>query len=198
MDWGDNTIYTGSKDRAVKVIDSRIRSVVETLEEFHTEEICGVKECLPLLATGGNDNRVCIYDVRKGGALVDNYFHSAAAKALTWITEQRVLVSGGGTIDKKLKFWKDGKSVYQERDTGSQVCSLLHSRNSKEVVSCQGFSLNQIIVWNYEGERQLTIYGHNCRVLYSALSPNGECLATGAGDQNLKVWKLFEKGEPES
>jgi WD40 repeat protein len=29
--------------------------------------------------------------------------------------------------------------------------------------------------------------------LYCALSPAGDCLATGAGDQKLKIWKLFNK-----
>jgi WD40 repeat protein len=103
------------------------------------------------------------------------------------------LVSGGGTADKVIKFWKDGVDVGKQIDTGSQICGLVASPTTPELISCQGFSLNQIIVWSGEGKRMQTIHGHRSRVIYSALSPDGEFLATGAGDQCLKVWKMFGK-----
>ena len=62
-------------------------------------------------------------------------------------------------------------------------------------MSCQGFSLNQIIIWNNEGERQNIIHGHTSRVLYCALSPKGHYVATGAGDRSLKFWKMFPRKE---
>lgn len=33
---------------------------------------------------------------------------------------------------------------------------------------------------------------HDSRVLFSALSPNGELIATAAGDENLKFWKIWD------
>jgi cell division cycle protein 20 (cofactor of APC complex) len=33
---------------------------------------------------------------------------------------------------------------------------------------------------------------HDTRVLYSALSPAGDVIATAAGDENLKFWRLWE------
>lgn len=104
------------------------------------------------------------------------------------------LVSGGGNGDKKIKFWKDGEGIVNEIDTGSQVCGIIASTNSSEILSCQGFSLNQIIIWNMEGKRELTVHGHEKRVLYCALSPGGQYVATGAGDERLKIWKFFESG----
>jgi hypothetical protein len=41
-----------------------------------------------------------------------------------------ILVSGGGTADRKLKFWQDGPEVFKEIDTGSQVCGLKVSFNN--------------------------------------------------------------------
>lgn len=113
------------------------------------------------------------------------------------MSDGRTLVSGGGTADKKMKFWRDGLGVYQEIDSGSQICSLLASKTSNQIVSCQGFSLNQIIIWNYRGVRQCTLHGHSSRVLYSALGPHGDCFATGAGDQTLKIWRTFPPLETE-
>jgi cell division cycle 20-like protein 1 (cofactor of APC complex) len=123
------------------------------------------------ISTGGNDNRVNICDIRKF-EIVANYYHNAAVKAMVWLSE-KVLATGGGTADRKIKLWSEEKGVYKEIDTGSQVCSLCWSATTNEIVSCQGFSLNQIIIWSRNGNRQFTFHGHTSRVLYSALSPNG-------------------------
>ncbi|KAI9224990.1 WD40-repeat-containing domain protein [Blastocladiella britannica] len=40
--------------------------------------------------------------------------------------------------------------------------------------------------------RQLTsVTGHSSRVLYASLSPDGTCLATAAGDETLRIWRMF-------
>jgi WD40 repeat protein len=57
------------------------------------------------VSTGGNDNKVNIYDFRKM-RVIDTYFHNAAVKAMTWISD-KTLVTGGGTADKKLKYWSN-------------------------------------------------------------------------------------------
>jgi cell division cycle 20-like protein 1 (cofactor of APC complex) len=36
-----------------------------------------------------------------------------------------------------------------------------------------------------------TLTGHNKRVLYLAISPDGETIATGAGDETIRFWKAF-------
>jgi cell division cycle 20-like protein 1 (cofactor of APC complex) len=33
--------------------------------------------------------------------------------------------------------------------------------------------------------------GHTYRVLYLAMSPDGQTLVTGAGDETLRFWKVF-------
>ena len=36
-----------------------------------------------------------------------------------------------------------------------------------------------------------TLTGHSMRVLYLAMSPDGESIVTGAGDETLRFWKVF-------
>lgn len=36
-----------------------------------------------------------------------------------------------------------------------------------------------------------TLYGHEYRVLYLAMSPDGESIVTGSGDETLRFWKIF-------
>ena len=37
--------------------------------------------------------------------------------------------------------------------------------------------------------------GHTNRVLYLAMSPDGETIVTGAGDETLRFWNAFPKRE---
>ena len=77
-------------------------------------------------------------------------------------------------------------------ETGSQVCNLLFSRNANEIVSTHGYSDNAIVIWKYPSMKKIaTLTGHSYRVLYLAISPDGESIVTGAGDETLRFWKVF-------
>jgi len=111
------------------------------------------------------------------------------------------------------------EALLYSHDTGSQVCNLLWSVNTNELVSTHGYSQNQIVVWKYRGtsstsasasnihlsgfgggERSplsqvVSLTGHTYRVLYLAMSPDGQVIVTGAGDETLRFWKVFGKKE---
>jgi cell division cycle 20-like protein 1, cofactor of APC complex len=77
-------------------------------------------------------------------------------------------------------------------ETGSQVCNLLFSKNVNEIVSTHGYSDNAIVIWKYPSMKKVaTLTGHSYRVLYLAMSPDGESIVTGAGDETLRFWKVF-------
>lgn len=38
---------------------------------------------------------------------------------------------------------------------------------------------------------------HDARVLFSCVSPAGDLVLTGAGDENLKFWRIWEIPKPE-
>jgi len=120
--------------------------------------------------------------------------HLAAVKAIAWSPHQHgLLVSGGGTADRCIRFWNTlTLSPLNSIETGSQVCNLMFSRNVNELVSTHGYSQNQIVVWNYPSMKKLaTLTGHTFRVLYLACSPDGQTLVTGAGDETLRFWNVF-------
>jgi cell division cycle 20-like protein 1 (cofactor of APC complex) len=55
---------------------------------------------------------------------------------------------------------------------------------------------NQIHIWKYPSMTQIaTLTGHTYRVLYLAMSPDGQTIVTGAGDETLRFWNAFEKGK---
>ena len=122
--------------------------------------------------------------------------HLAAVKAIAWSPHHHgLLASGGGTADRCIRFWNTltGQAM-QSVDTGSQVCNLAWSKHASELVSTHGYSQNQILVWKYPSLVQVAkLTGHSYRVLYLAMSPDGEAIVTGAGDETLRFWNVFSK-----
>lgn len=68
---------------------------------------------------------------------------------------------------------------------------------SNELVTTHGYSLNQIILWKWDQNCQLSkvdsLMGHKNRVLYLAGESEGPRIVTGAGDEELKLWKIFDE-----
>ncbi|KAF4621085.1 hypothetical protein D9613_001176 [Agrocybe pediades] len=225
--WNSHVLSSGSRDRMVHHRDVREPSQRPFRKcAGHRQEVCGLKWSgdsasggaagNAMLASGGNDNKVCIWDLRgsaRPGAGAQSgedipsdtpvwkfHEHTAAVKALAWDPHvSGVLATGGGTQDKHIRFWNViNGTMLQELDTGSQVCNLIWSLTSHELVSTHGFSSttaqNQICIWKYPSLSMVaSLTGHTNRVLYLAMSPDGETIVTGAGDETLRFWNAFPR-----
>ncbi|KAM7536709.1 hypothetical protein Aperf_G00000088802 [Anoplocephala perfoliata] len=165
----------------------------------HKQEVCGLKWSpdSQYLASGGNDNRLLVWSqhvAHLATPLLAYEEHVAAVKAIAWSPHQHgLLASGGGTADRCIRFWNtlSGQPL-RSVETESQVCNLAWSEHTNELVSTHGYSQNQILVWQYPTLRQLAkLTGHSSRVLYLAVSPDGENIVTGAGDETLRFWNVF-------
>ncbi|KAJ9665537.1 substrate-specific activator of APC-dependent proteolysis [Coniosporium apollinis] len=232
--WNEHILTSGSRDRLIYHRD--VRQPDQWLRKLvgHKQEVCGLKWNSEdgQLASGGNDNKLMVWEKLNAEPTFKWAEHSAAVKAIAWSPHQRgLLASGGGTADRTIKFWNTLLSPHSHSsitstaaaaaaaasspggvgadratpppanllsslDTGSQVCNLAWSRNSNELVSTHGYSQNQIIVWKYPSMQQVvSLTGHTYRVLYLAMSPDGQVIVTGAGDETLRFWNAFRKKE---
>jgi cell division cycle 20-like protein 1 (cofactor of APC complex) len=239
--WNSHVLSSGSRDRSIHHRDVREPDTKPFKRSIgHRQEVCGLKWSgdsgpnAATLASGGNDNKVCIWDLRgskrPAHASVSNskasadispgpsgaedsgdsplwkfHEHTAAVKALAWDPHvPGVLATGGGTQDKHIRFWNVAHgTMLHQLDTGSQVCNLIWSLTSHELVSTHGFSSttaqNQICIWKYPTLNMVaSLTGHTNRVLYLAMSPDGETIVTGAGDETLRFWNAFPRRGNES
>lgn len=158
-----------------------------------------------MLASGGNDNNLLVWDGHQDRLLWKFSRHTAAVKAIAWSPRERgALVSGGGTADKTIKYWNALSGRMElSYETGSQVCNLIWSKRTDEVVSTHGYasnsdsSSNQVIVWKAKtAQRVATLTGHSSRVLYMSMNRDGSTIVTGAGDETLRFWDIFSSVEP--
>ncbi|XP_053669007.1 fizzy-related protein homolog [Anopheles marshallii] len=197
--WNGDVLSSGSRDRLIMQRDTRTPAQVsERRLAGHRQEVCGLKWSPDnqYLASGGNDNRLYVWNQHSSTPVHSYSEHMAAVKAIAWSPHHHgLLASGGGTADRCIRFWNTltGQPM-QCVDTGSQVCNLAWSKHSSELVSTHGYSQNQILVWKYPSLTQVAkLTGHSYRVLYLALSPDGEAIVTGAGDETLRFWNVFSK-----
>ncbi|XP_037527364.1 fizzy-related protein homolog [Rhipicephalus sanguineus] len=198
--WNGDVLSSGSRDRLILQRDARTPSggAPERRLQGHRQEVCGLKWSPDNqhLASGGNDNKLLVWNLSSSTPVQSYTEHVAAVKAIAWSPHQHgLLASGGGTADRCIRFWNTltGQPM-QCVDTGSQVCNLAWSKHASELVSTHGYSQNQILVWKYPSLAQVAkLTGHSYRVLYLAVSPDGESVVTGAGDETLRFWNVFSK-----
>jgi cell division cycle protein 20 (cofactor of APC complex) len=199
--WNGPILTSGSKDTTIIHHDVRIQNhIVGTLRQ-HSQEVCGLSWSPDgaYLASGANDNTLCIWDAAASGSSSTGprhvlTEHQAAVKALAWSPHERnLLASGGGTADRCIKFWNAASgAMVNSVDTGSQVCALQWSPFEKEILSSHGFAENQLCLWKYPTlARTKELKGHTSRVLHLATSPDGSTTVSAAADETLRFWNVF-------
>jgi cell division cycle 20, cofactor of APC complex len=214
LGWCNHHLSSGGRDSIILNHDIRVSQHVTTKYVGHEQEVCGLKwnDDSTTLASGGNENYLCLWDAamsgsssnrrRSHGLRNDEYAprlvldeHRAAVKALDWCPFHRgLLASGGGTIDRTIKFWNSNSGTcLNSIDTGSQVCSVLWSRTRhREIVSSHGYSENQLIVWKYPTMMKVKeLKGHTARVLHMDMSPDATTIVSAAADETLRFWNIF-------
>lgn len=194
--WSSSLLTSGSRDKNIHNRDLRCNSNYISTLVGHRQEVCGLKWSFDeqQLASGGNDNKLYVWNAQSPNPQLKFTNHTAAVKALAWSPHQHgLLVSGGGTADRTIRFWNTlSNQQINCIDTGSQVCNLMFAKNHQELVSTHGYSQNQIVLWKYPTmDKVATLTGHSYRVLYLAMSPDGETIVTGAGDETLRFWNAF-------
>lgn len=213
--WLQHILTSGSRVGGLYHSDVRVAShLVAKNEQAHLAEVCGIeyRGDGQMVATGGNDNLVCIWDVRKTWSnssprqhlhqqqpVFSKTNHTAAVKAISWCPYQNnLLATGGGSSDKNIHFWNTGNGARVNTiETHLQISSLnwgYANGTGLEIVATHGFPTNNISLFNYPTlQKTGEIHqAHDFRILNGCLSPDGLTLATIAGDENLKFWSLFD------
>lgn len=153
MAWNGRVLTTGRRDGHIVNYDVRVGVRVSVLPKSHRLAICGLKWSASgeLLASGGSDNLVHVWDVRSMPTrwLHKLEDHKATVRAVAWCPLKRhLLASGGGQGDHYIRLWDARSGTPHENavDTGSEVCGLLWSRHERDVLlSSHGFGVSESV-----------------------------------------------------
>ncbi|XP_056665413.1 fizzy-related protein homolog [Monodelphis domestica] len=200
--WNADQISSGSRDKLILQRDLRTRAMQSRrCLQGHSGEVCGLEWSTNrrLLASSGKDNTVVLWTPASPKPVQQHTGHKAAVKAIAWSPHQHgLLASGGCQADCAILFWNTlTNQILQSIHTGSQVGNLAWSRHTNELVSTHGSPENQIAIWKYPSLAQANkLTGHTCPVSHLTVSPDGQVIATGAADETLRLWEVFNKTHP--
>ena len=188
---------TGTRSGVIFVYDKRVNKPTQTLSGAHRLEVCGLQASLDerFMASGGNDNLVCIWDVRLPRLPLHRQSdHLAAVKALAWCPWQsHVLATGAGTADKRIRVWDTiSNTCVNSLHTDDQICSIHFAMDRSEFVSCHGFLGNSVNIWHYPEMLPITsMHAHDSRILQSCMTIDASSLITAGADEHIKLWNIF-------
>jgi len=196
--WNGSTVSSAGRDTSILNHDVRLQQHVVSTYEGHKQEVCGLtwSHDGQVLASGGNDNLLFLWDQAAGRARFTVTDHGAAVKALAWCPfANDTLATGAGTTDPSIRFYNTSTGACLNTiNTGAQVCSLQWSRHYKEIVSSHGWT-NNLCVWKYPSMvKSAELSGHTSRVLHTAQSPDGTTIVS-AGDETLRFWKVWQPSD---
>ncbi|PWN45631.1 WD40 repeat-like protein [Ceraceosorus guamensis] len=207
----DGTLSTGYSSGLLRDHDVRMReSLIRDLDNAHSGAVCGLawRGDGALLASGGNDNVVQVWDRRMDAPKMRKTNHNAAVKALAWCPwNDSLLATGGGLADRAIHMWNTSSgSRLHSIQTQHQLVGLHWSLAYREICSVGG-DVNTVT--GYERRGAISVWAHpslanittiespheSKAVRHSTLSPDGQTLATIGDDDNLKLWTMFETSE---
>ena len=215
LSWNGQCLSSGGQDSSILHHDARSRRPFIAKYEGHEQEVCGMtwNEDGTALASGGNENMVCIWDAKMSSrrfSASDSHAvrprlcleeHKGAVKALDWCPHRRdMLASGGGTADQSIKLWNSNTGrLLDSVDTLAQVSQVIWSKHRLELCSSHGFPANSLCLWDCSGagvrSRGLTMVkeltDHTNRVLSLACSPDGSTIVSVGGDERICFWDMF-------
>ncbi len=142
-----------------------------------------------LLASGGHDCIVKIWNVDTGECLQTLQGHTEAAWSLSWRGDGQMLASGG--FDSTIRLWDIHTGECRQTLSGhaSMVFAVAWHPDLRRLAS--GSSDTTIKIWDTEtGDCLHTLVGHESMLLSIAWSPDGRILASGSQDCTLKLWDL--------
>lgn len=185
----------GTKFGQMLLFDIRCSGDAFAKWSCHEQEVCSLRfsgHNSHTLASGGNDNRVVLYDLRQIQPLQNTVCHKAAVKALDFSrTSQRVLFSGGGSGDNTLCRWDSAQmSLHSQAHVGSQVCSLVTTSDDL-LITAHGWPDNRVEVRHCESLDLLASFGgHTQRVLNVSVNPSHTMIVSSSADETLRFWPI--------
>src|ERR1700722_510555 len=141
-----------------------------------------------LLASGGRDSNIKLWDIRSGSELRSLAGHLSNVTSLAFSRDGRTLVSG--SLDATIKFWdvETGReSRTMRRPAG--ITSLAVSPDGSTLASAALDS--ELALWEFRTGNQIQLLrGHSKVVNSVSFSSDGRLLATASNDNSVRIWDL--------
>jgi WD40 repeat protein len=225
---GDNQVYaldfndegtrfvTAGRDTVVRVYDEATKSLVTamkgglnnklTASPGHSNRIFSCK-CVPgdenMIATGGWDNTVQLWDIRAGASVRSFYGPHICGDALDIVSGE--VLTGSWRPECQLEVWDYGSGEKIQdipwhsqalMAAGFPVCMLYAAQFSKEgagrYIAAGGSNSNEAKIFDHHNGNAVvgTITGLTRGVFSVDFSPDNKSIAIGCGDSAIRILEI--------
>ncbi|KAF4452098.1 hypothetical protein F53441_5031 [Fusarium austroafricanum] len=142
-----------------------------------------------LIASGGHDGTVRIWDMKTGLCRHTLEGHDDGVTSVIFLPDGRSLASG--SFDQTIKIWgtKTGLCSKTLADHTDKIKSVASSPDGQYLAS--GSWDRSIKIWDPKtGSCLQTLEGHGGEVTSVAFSPDGQRLVSGSYDTTVKIWDM--------
>jgi WD40 repeat protein len=141
-----------------------------------------------LLATGGLDGSVLLYDFKKDKQLCGFENHSKAVLALAFSSDGRFLATAGR--DKCINVYDMMSRLLVKTLTHHDdwVNTVVFASESHLLLSAGAD--RQIVAWDLDADKMIVKIENNSNVDILAISQDGKTIASGDGAGHIKLWDL--------
>ena len=143
-----------------------------------------------LLASGGDDNAVILWDVADRSEREAFVEHSKSVTSVAFSPNGKLLAST--SLDGYVRLWHvSSESRRISLRHGGWVESVAFSPNGELLVSGGGDQGGSVILWDVSQKHDIaTFSGHAGLVESVAFSPDGRMLASASRDKTIKLWDV--------
>ncbi|MEG3858286.1 serine/threonine-protein kinase [Microcoleus sp. herbarium12] len=173
----------------IRIWNLRTGLLVRTLNPVHSKKSVNTLAVSPdssILASGGGDNNVILWDLKTGRRVRTIAAHKAPVNAIAFSSDGQTLASGSD--DKTVRVWnvRTGSRLLTLSGHTGGVNSIALSRDGQTLAS--GSEDKSVRLWNLDtAEVRRIITGHGGAVNAVAFSPNGQVVASASSDNTIRL-----------